>query len=316
MQISFNFETTDLRKFPIVWEPASPLPYGRKPRPAMATDGLPVGTQVRLIAAAMVAAEFGFSLNRLLTIRWTSLFSANDVNPLRSLPVPARIDYLVELLRKWLHRNGCANHYIWAREAAGSAGEHWHIAFHGKKTTDPALAKYIAKLVGEPMAPRKRGAPQLTNGEYACSECASWHLARDAQPDRRGYFLAAYLGKGEPSQREYRGQLRDNSKKPVRGISFGGTQPDGRYDSAQGMIEGTAHRKDRFFIAKSLQQSRKRTAASYSPPVSKQISGGAWQSHHVEKKARQPGQITRSSQFQYPQKTTCDGQAMRIVSGT
>lgn len=315
MQMSFNFETTDLRKSSIIGEPATQLPYGRKPRPVMTTDGLPIGTQARFIASAMIAAETGFPLNRLLTIRWISLFSANDVNMLRSLLVPARIDYLVELLRKWLLRNGCAKHYIWAREAAGSAGEHWHIAFCGTKKTDTALSNYIAKLTGEPRAPRKRGAPQLTNGEFACGECASWHLARDTQPDRRGYFLAAYLGKGEPSQRVYRGQLRDNTKKPVRGTSFGGAQPDGRYDSVQGLIEGTAHRQDRFFISKSLQRTKKKTEASHAPLVSQQMSNIVRRTKRVEKKARLPGQVTSSEQLRLPQKITCNDHAMRTVSG-
>jgi hypothetical protein len=252
MQLSLPFETADLRKEPHDYAPAILLPYVRKSPPRRKTEGLPIGTQARFIEAAMVAANLGYPLNTLLTIRWRDLFSDNDVNELRILPTAERIRHLVELLRKWLVRNGAPPFYIWARENARSTPEHWHIAFHLGKKHRRALAFYVANLTGEPVARRKL--VDANEGEFARSDIGSWQLACDTRPERGGAFLAAYLGKGEPSQRLFRGKLIDNSAKPYRGQSFGGTFKDGKYDIDQGRIEGTTCRDDRFFIANGLKK--------------------------------------------------------------
>lgn len=227
----------------------------------MATTELPIGTQARFIAAAATAARSGFPLNTQLTLRWTSLFSDNDVNRLRPLPGPERIAHLVEHIRKWLARRGMPPFYIWAREAAGPEAEHWHFAFHLPKAHHMAFAAYVAELTGEPRLIGRTWAGRST-GEFARGEIGSWHLAADVHPERQGYFLAAYLGKGEPSQRLFRGKLRDNDRKPVRGLSFGGDQPDGKYDADQGLIIGTRRRADRFFISKPLQKRVKEEVAA------------------------------------------------------
>jgi hypothetical protein len=60
-----------------------------------------------------------------------------------------------------------------------------------------------------------------TDGEFACSVWGSWHLAKDIHPERSGYYLAAYLWKGEPSERFFRGNLIPNTRKPVRGRAAG-----------------------------------------------------------------------------------------------
>lgn len=253
MQLVLPFETTDLRKKPLAETRTTHSPYVRKSVPRMVTADLPVGTQSNFLAAAEAAVALGTPINVLLTIRWRSLFSDNDVNPLRPYATPERIDRLVEHLRKWLVRNGAPPFYIWVRENADSAGEHWHIAFHFPKRRQKLLAHYIEKLTGEARC-RRRNHPQATEGEFARGELGSWHLTRDTRPERGGYYLAAYLGKGEPSQRVFRGKRIDNEKKPVRGMSFGGTYKDGKYDITQGMIEGTASRRDRFFIANELKR--------------------------------------------------------------
>lgn len=250
MQLPLPLETADLRKSRFQEPPASQSPYVRKSSPRRKTSGLPIGTQARFIAAAEVAAGRKRPLNTLLTLRWRSLFSDNDLNALRTLPTAERIRHIVELLRKWLCRAGSAPIYIWVRENADSAGEHWHIAFHLVSGHRTALAAYIARLTGEPKA-RRRSA-NATEGEFARGELSSWHLARDTRPECRGAYLAAYLGKGEPSQRLFRGKWIDNDAKPFRGKSFGGSFDDGIYDMAQGGVEGTATRDDRFFIANAL----------------------------------------------------------------
>lgn len=245
-------ETADLRKRPIYVEPAVQPAYLPPPTPPRTTSGLPIGTQVRFIAAAAAAASVGRPLNTLLTLRWASLFSDNDVNWLRTLPVPERIDRLVERLRKWLTRNGLPPIYIWAREAAGGDAEHWHMALHLPGRRRSSFTTFLAGILGEPAA-KRRNPSECSEGEFARGELGSWHLGADTRPERQGYFLAAYLGKGEPSQRLFRGSLCDNKRKPVRGQSFGGDHPDGKYDAEQGEILGSPFRGDRFFISKALQ---------------------------------------------------------------
>lgn len=252
MQLSLPFETADIRKEPHKDAPAIHLPYVRKSPHRRMTEGLPVGTQARFIQAALVAADWGRPLNTFLTIRWGSLFSDNNVNPLRVFPTAERIRHLVELLRKWLVRNGAPPFYIWARENADSADEHWHMAFHLPKKRRRDLVDYVINLTGEPVGRRK--SEKATEGEFSRGACGSWQLAGDTHPERKGVYLAAYLGKGEPSQRLFRGQIIDNDKKPFRGRSYGGSFNDGKYDIAQGQIEGTASRDDRFFIANGLKR--------------------------------------------------------------
>ena len=244
-------ETCDLRNHPLYQEHTDRSAYGALPM-VKASDGIKVGTQARFIDAAMAAANAGRPLNTLLSIRWDSLFSDNDVNDLRTMPIPQRIDHIVERFRKWWKRRGLPVHYIWVREAADRCAEHWHIAFHLPKKMRAPFADYLAEMTQEPLRRTKRPADQRTEGEFACSEIGSWHLAEDTRPDRRGYFLAAYLGKGEPSQIIKRGKRQPNLKKPVRGQSFGGTQPDGKYDAPQGAIMGTNARMDRFYISNEL----------------------------------------------------------------
>lgn len=253
MKRSLPIETTDLRKQPYIKARAIRMAYVHPVPSQMTSTGLPIGTQARFIAASANANALGKPLNTMLTIRWVSLFCDNDVNELRTLSTPDRIDHLVELLRKWLVRNGSASVYIWVRENAYSVGEHWHIAFHVPPKKRGKLVRYIADLTGEP-ARRRRDRAQQTEGEFACGALSSWHLAHDTHPQRAGYFLAAYLGKGEPSQRLFRGKLTGNAKKPIRGLSFGGNFRDGAYDMEQGEIEGTACRTDRFFISNALKR--------------------------------------------------------------
>ena len=262
-------EINDLRKSPYNKAPADLSPYSPRLRPFRITSTLPIGTQARFLAAARAAAAQCFPLNALLTIRWSSLFSANDVHPLRPLPAPDRIDRLVENLRKWLCRHEAPPYYIWVREHADAMGEHWHIAFHLPAHHHQALADYIARQTLEPQQIRRRR--DQTDGEFACGELGSWHLAADTKPERGGLHLAAYLGKGEPSQRRFRGKLIDNDRKPVRGQPFGGDRMNDRYDAAQGCIAGTANRQDRFFISNALKREARRTPAR---PAKKGLSRG------------------------------------------
>jgi hypothetical protein len=263
-------ETSDLRKHltraetPINKGPKAALsrapffPYAKRkfqPPSEKQTSGLEPGKQAQLIAAAAKAAATGYPINALLSVRWTGLLHYDDLHPLRVMKVPQRIRYVVELLRHWFRYRGLPCHYIWVRELSAQAGEHWHLALHLPKAKRKAFAGYLETLLVEPVAPCPRPQSKRTRGEFACSEWASWHLAGedpDDKPQFEGYWLAAYLGKGEPSQRMFRGKLANNTLKPVRGREFGGYVRGGRYDEPQGHIEGTTTRKGRFDVARCL----------------------------------------------------------------
>lgn len=271
MQISFNFEVEadDLRKVPIEGSRGSLSAYVAPTTPPKTTAWLPKGTQSSFIEATAAAATLGFPINTLLTIRWDSLFSSNDVNHLRPLTVPERIDRLVELLRKKLKWHEIPPAYIWVREATRHEGEHWHLAFHLPKSLHPQIIDFVAKQTEEPARPYPRRGTEKTEGEFASGEIGSWHLAYDTEPLRKGFYIAAYLGKAEPSEVMFRGKMVGNKKKPVRGIEFGGTERTGKYDADQGTIIGTTCRKDRFFISTYLQRGVKaHHKAKRSKPVS------------------------------------------------
>jgi hypothetical protein len=258
-------ETGDSRKRPYNGAPTYHLTYNhagaaysRSVTPPKRTDALPIGTQQRFLDAAAAAAMAGSALNVMLTICWDRLFSSNEALPLRCMSPKQRIDHIVELMRHWLRWREIPAFYIWVREALPNEGEHWHIIFHLPPKYHRNFEHMVAAWTGEAKKGGRRSPHVATKGEFACGECGSWHLARDTAQKSDGRLLAAYLGKGEPSQRMFRGKLVDNTFKPVRGRSFGGTQRDGKYDAAQGLIEGATHREDRFFISKHLQDLARR----------------------------------------------------------
>ena len=296
-------ETPELRKRPIYIACALPIPYGSHlgpqgntpankggqgaaPNPAAAvrplgavvseivrtiqppekrTDSLPVGSQAKFIEAAKCADILGFPINTLLTVRWSSLYHHDNANPLFAQSPVERIAYLVELLRKWVGaRCGGGFLYLWVRETTSELGEHWHIAFHLPRGKRKAVASYLSDLLGEPLdhTPRTKAQGQ-TEGEFACSVWRSWHLAKDTHPERSGFYLAAYLGKGEPSERMFRGKLVPNTRKLVRGQAFGGRDRSGRYDATQGQIRGTTALKKRLDIARPLKQAMKARQSGY-----------------------------------------------------
>ncbi len=223
------------------------------------SDGLDVGTQQLMVEAASLSNKKGQPLNTLLTVRWHSLRAFDDTNPLFQLGVPERIKNVVERIRTWLTRPNrlIGASYIWVRESSRSEDEHWHLALHLPENRRSEFADYIANVIGEPLLPRSRPASQKTRGEFACSEWTSWHLAAEEQTNNRyfkGRWLASYLGKGEPSQRLFRGKLVPNVHKPVRGCRFGGDVAHDRFDTPQGRIVGTATRVFRFDISRNLKQ--------------------------------------------------------------
>ena len=237
-------ETSDLRTRPIYKDRAYHSPYKSPTPPLKHTSGLERGTQRRLIQAAREAYEDGRPITTLLTVRLRGLLTYHDLHPLRTMKEPEAIRHLVECIRKWLYRKKLPAYYLWVREMPAGGNQHWHLGLH-------LLAN---DLLIEPVGP-PRPASKQTRGEFACSELGNWHLAGEVPDDKSdftGYWIAAYLGKGEPSQLLFRGKLVNNKDKPVRGREFGGTVKDGRYDEPQGNIVGTTTRKGRVDIARPL----------------------------------------------------------------
>lgn len=248
-------ETSDLRTRPIYKDRTYHYPYTTPRPPLKHTSGLERGTQRQLIQAARKACEDGRPITTLLTVRLQGLLTYHDLHPLRAMKEPEAIRHLVECIRKWLYRRKLPAYYLWVREISEGGNQHWHLGLHLPKSKRKAFSSYLANdLLIEPVGP-PRPASKQTRGEFACSEMGNWHLAEevpDGKPHFTGYWIAAYLGKGEPSQHLFRGKLVNNTDKPVRGREFGGKQKDGRYDEPQGNIVGTTTRKGRVDIAKSL----------------------------------------------------------------
>ena len=187
---------------------------------AAVTEGLPVGTQAWLIDAARLAHDLGTPLTHLLTLRPVALAQCGaDGGFLAGPAMVDRIKAFIEKLRKHLARLCGPPVYIWVREASATSGEHLHVGIHLPDDCLPAFIRWIQETTGAQRLTRGEMRTlkiTQTEGEIAHGDGSAWHLARDTHPERQGRFLAAYLGKGEPSCRRVRGKWANNEKKPVR----------------------------------------------------------------------------------------------------
>jgi len=242
----FN-ETNDLRNSRIYKEPAFPLAYD--PLPFKTTDYLEVGTQQEFIDAAWEANLVGMPLNALLTVRLDEVLGAILDNK------DQKITATIEKIRKWLRRNDLPVFYTWVREVSEETGEHWHLALHLTPKKHKGFARFVGTVFDD--EPSKRAGSANSVSEIARSDTGSWQLSTEyskANDKWPGYWLAAYLGKGEPSLRMFRGNLIENIKKPVKGPQFEGTARSSKYDAEQGRVIGNANRKKRFDISKDLKR--------------------------------------------------------------
>ena len=260
-------EMEDLRTPPLYKERAFQYPYkdhdGRhlntngKPRSELKNSAsLPLGTQSRLQSAAFKSYQLGTPINTLVTIR-SCLFS-NIINRLSTeYPHYEVVKLIIEKLRKWLKRDNrrLPHASMWTREIVANEGEHLHIALHLPTPYHQAFIEFLERLLGEPQAKQRRPKSRRTRGEIAVSQHEAWHIAvekPDGKPEFPGYWLASYIGKGEFSERSFRGKLVQNKKKLERGQHFGGRLKHCRYDVQQGIIEGNHARTGRFGISRSL----------------------------------------------------------------
>ena len=274
---ALNDEIFDLRTPPYYWVRAFHCSYdpgsafrqkSRKPNSETAGDAatgvakysknLPARTQSRFISAAHIGFENGYPLNSILTVNWAKLIGERSSFWLNLHPYD-RAKALIEKIRKFLTRakRRCRVAYIWVREAIPGKCEHLHVALHLPKKFRSEFLAFLARALGETASEHRRPPHERTKGEIACSASGSWHLGVevcDASPEFSGYWLAAYLAKAEPSEREFRGRIVENSMKKERGKAFGGRIQGEKYDRSQGVIEGSPHRKGRYSISRSLRQ--------------------------------------------------------------
>lgn len=266
MQRKRTIQTADLRTpviykeraFPISYEPANG-PF-KKPAGILRkkTSGLDVGSQSKLQSAAFHSLESGHPINTLITIRSSVYPSTGLVSP-KDTGHHEQVIKLLESLRKWLTREQRKQpvKYIWCRETSELGGEHLHIGLHLNHDFLNQLTEFLARKLQEPALTSRRPMSKRTRGEVACSLDENWHLAVeevDGKPQYPGFWIASYIGKGEPSTVRYRRQKMNNHRKPIRGMPFGGCVKHDCYDLPQGRIVGNQFRKGRFGVSRSLNQ--------------------------------------------------------------
>lgn len=211
------------------------------------TDNLPIGTQADFIRAARLAFQLNTPLNTLLTINWNVLQEEQNYHEVT--PCLDSIRTLVSCLRRWLNHQNIKPTYIWVRENCTLTEEHLHFTFHLPNRKINLFSEYIARHLCSPIVCVSK--KEQIQGEVARSSLGGWHLAQNyAEYNRRfqGHGLAIYLGKGEPSERIFRGNKIQNQKKPFNGK----TMQNAKYDVQQGTIKGSETRKGRFDMARHL----------------------------------------------------------------
>jgi hypothetical protein len=189
------------------------------------TKELPVGTQARMMRAAVFSQTLGYPVNALLTINAAHLQRMGEGGVFGLGHLWDGFQVQLELLRKWVRARDVVWAVIWVREWSrnginGQAGEHWHIGLHLPKRFHPALAKQVVEWTGEGLS-----TISPTARVSAVSEHRAWHLG--VKHGRGGpEDLAAYLGKAEPSTIRRYGRRVPNRYKP-RCDKIGGEGPIG-----------------------------------------------------------------------------------------
>ena len=153
----------------------------------------PVGTQGRLIDAAVIAARRGTPINRLLTVRTMALENMDVRSRFGRTTLAEDVHAFLELLRKWLVAHGVRGVFIWAREWGHTHGEHLHIGFHLVNDLDTAFAEQCARWFGEQA---KEKSP--TKAIIAESVLGVWQVKHCLRGGTTGPQIAAYIGKDEP----------------------------------------------------------------------------------------------------------------------
>ena len=153
----------------------------------------PIGTQARLIDAAVIAERQGTPINRLLTVRTMALENMNVQSRFGRTTLAEDVQAFLELLRKWLIAHGIRCIFIWAREWGHTHGEHLHIGFHLGDELDSSFTEQCVRWFGEQA---KVKSPAKT--VVAESVLGVWQVKHCLRGDKTGPQIAAYIGKDEP----------------------------------------------------------------------------------------------------------------------
>lgn len=153
----------------------------------------PVGTQGRLIDAAVIAGRQGTPINRLLTVRTMALENTDVQNRFGRKTLAEDVQAFLELLRKWLVAHSVRCVFIWAREWGRTHGEHLHIGLHIGDDLDGLFAEQCARWFGE-QAKIKSPAKAVV----AESVLGVWQVKHCLRDGKTGPQIAAYIGKDEP----------------------------------------------------------------------------------------------------------------------
>ena len=152
----------------------------------------PVGTQGRLIDAAVIAEQQGTPINRLLTVR-TMALDTDIQSRFGRKALAEHVQAFLELLRKWLVAHGVRCVFIWAREWGHTHGEHLHIGFHLCDDLDSSFTDQCARWFRE-QAKVKSPAKAVV----AESVLGVWQVKHCLRGGKTGPQIAAYIGKDEP----------------------------------------------------------------------------------------------------------------------
>ena len=153
----------------------------------------PIGTQGRLIDAAVIAERQKTPINRLLTVRTMALENTDLKSRFGRTTLAEDVQAYLELLRKWLVAHGVQCVFIWAREWGYTHGEHLHVGFHLGDDLEPPFAEQCARWFGEQA---KVKAP--AKAVVAESILGVWQIKHCLRDGKTGPQIATYLGKDEP----------------------------------------------------------------------------------------------------------------------
>jgi hypothetical protein len=197
-----------------------------------------IGTQGKLIDAALIAQNTGRPINRLITIRTAKLKGlCADGIFLGDHEADATKDFM-ELLRHWHTKRNIPYTHIWTREYGAKVQEHLHIGLHSADVHDTDFCNQMVSWTGE----RQSAGMYKHRGEIALSEHGSWQVKSCTRAGMSGVDVAIYLAKDEPTfVQSAWGKSRPNHQKRVA-----------RYKVGKGRIEGLKRHEYRHGISRNI----------------------------------------------------------------
>ena len=127
----------------------------------------PVGTQGKLIDAAVISNRIGHPINRLLTVRTEALENATTTtNRFNRSTLAQDVEAFLDLLRKWITARQMPCAFIWSREIGKARTEHLHLGFHLQPQFDAPFADQCVRWFGEDKAPKLKAKNVLAESQH------------------------------------------------------------------------------------------------------------------------------------------------------